>query len=183
MQQDSICMNKFGILSLKVPHYLGLFLFCDLVFVSVNSIKGNCWPHNKNTLICYVATNYLQLFANTFFSGLWNHYKNYSECGCIYYIKNYWIGCWRERKKSFLLQAHWFIKFPEDDQSIPIETSSWNQRFFSGSPQLIRDSHYMVLPQTFLHHISTMQSFKFDLSLYMYQPKYFNLKCCPKSNG
>ena len=26
---------------------------------------------------------------------------------------------------------------PEDDQSIPIETSSWNQRFFSEPPQLI----------------------------------------------
>ena len=47
---------------------------------------------------------------------------------------------------------------PEDDQSILIETSSWNQRFFSEPPQLIRDSHYMVLPQTFPYRISTMQS-------------------------
>ena len=49
---------------------------------------------------------------------------------------------------------------PEDDQSILIETSSWNQRFFSEPPQLISDSHYMVLPQTFPYCISTMQSFK-----------------------
>ena len=45
-------------------------------------------------------------------------------------------------------------------RSASIETSSWNQRFFSEPPQLIRDSHYMVLPQTFLYRISTMQSFK-----------------------
>ena len=38
---------------------------------------------------------------------------------------------------------------PEDDQSILIETSSWNQ-----PPQLIRDSHYMVLPLTFPYCIS-----------------------------
>ena len=45
-----------------------------------------------------------------------------------------------------------------------IETSSWNQQFFSEPPQLIRDSHYMVLPQTFQYRISTMQSFKFYLT-------------------
>ena len=56
---------------------------------------------------------------------------------------------------------------PEDDQSILIETSSWNQRFFSEPPQLIRDSHNMVLPQTFIYRISTMQSFKSYLSLTM----------------
>ena len=39
---------------------------------------------------------------------------------------------------------------PEDDQNILIETSSWNQRFFLEPPQLIRDSHDMVLLQTFL---------------------------------
>ena len=31
---------------------------------------------------------------------------------------------------------------PEDDQSMLIETSSWNQRFFSEPPQLIRDSQW-----------------------------------------
>ena len=59
--------------------------------------------------------------------------------------------------KSILVQL-----FPEDDQSILIETSSWNQQFFS---ELIRDSHYMVSPQTFPYRISTMQSFKSYLSL------------------
>ena len=37
----------------------------------------------------------------------------------------------------------------EDDQGILIKTSSWNQRFVWEPPQPIRDSHYMVLPQTF----------------------------------
>ena len=33
-----------------------------------------------------------------------------------------------------------FLKLsPEDDQSILIQTSSWNQRFFSEPPQLIRE--------------------------------------------
>ena len=62
-----------------------------------------------------------------------------------------------------ILHKNWkkkYIKPPEDDQSIPIETSSWNQRFFSEPPQLIRDSHYMVLPQTFPYRNSSMQSFK-----------------------
>ena len=45
---------------------------------------------------------------------------------------------------------------PEDDQSILIETSSWNQRFFSEPPQLIRESNYMVLPQTFLLTVFNM---------------------------
>ena len=50
--------------------------------------------------------------------------------------------------KSILVQL-----FPEDDQSILIETSSWNQQFFS---ELIRDSHYMVLPQTFPYWLKTL---------------------------
>ena len=45
-------------------------------------------------------------------------------------------------------------------EHILIETSSWNQRFFSEPPQLIRDSQYMMLPQTSPYRISTMQSFK-----------------------
>ena len=32
-----------------------------------------------------------------------------------------------------------------------IDMSSWNQRFFSEPTQLIGDSHYMMLPQTFLY--------------------------------
>ena len=39
--------------------------------------------------------------------------------------------------------------FIECDQSILIETSSWNQRIFSEPPQLIRDSHYMVVLKPF----------------------------------
>ena len=48
---------------------------------------------------------------------------------------------------------------PEEDQSILIKTSSQNH------PQLIRDSRYVVLPQTFLYRISTMQSFKSYLKI------------------
>ena len=34
----------------------------------------------------------------------------------------------------------------------------WNQRLVLEPPQLIRDGHYMVLPQTFPYRISTMLS-------------------------
>ena len=43
---------------------------------------------------------------------------------------------------------------PEDDQSISIETSSWNQRFFSELPQLILGIVIGVIPQTFSHIIT-----------------------------
>ena len=48
--------------------------------------------------------------------------------------------------------------------SILIEPSSWNQRFFSEPPQLITDSHYMVLPQTLPYCISIVHA-KFQILL------------------
>ena len=50
----------------------------------------------------------------------------------------------------------------QDDQSVLIETSSWNQRFFSAEPPqlIIRDSHYMVLQQTFPYQILLIQQHK-----------------------
>ena len=49
---------------------------------------------------------------------------------------------------------------PEDDQGILIETAVETNGSFQNHPNSFRDSHYMVLPQTFLYRISTMQSLK-----------------------
>ena len=54
--------------------------------------------------------------------------------------------------------------------------ASWNQRFFSGPAQLIRDSHYMVLPQTFPYNIFKTKTtkvthsnnkYRFECTLYI----------------
>ena len=55
---------------------------------------------------------------------------------------------------------------PEDDQSILIERLSWHQRFFWEPPQLIRDSHYMVLSANL--YISYFHHAKFPILLNCY---------------
>ena len=44
--------------------------------------------------------------------------------------------------------------------------------------QLIRDSHYMVLLQTFLYRISTMQSFKSNFQITILKKFFFLPVCC-----
>ena len=43
-----------------------------------------------------------------------------------------------------------------------------NQRFFSKPPKLIRESHHMVLPQTFLYRFSTMHKFQILLKFKLF---------------
>ena len=109
--------------------------------------------------------------------------KGFAVTPCNDYLK--WVGMVLKTTASFnstfrsvcsdhLLKrtvgfnsTFWSVICPDrllkGDQNILIETSSWNQRFFSEPPQLIRDSRYLVLPQNI--SISYFHYAKFQILL------------------
>ena len=102
---------------------------------------------------------------NPSLSRIWNlawwkyDMERFAVAPCIVMTISKWFGVVLKRSVGFnsmfrSVFSDRFLERAEDDQSILIKMSSWNQRFFLEPPQPIRNSHYMVLPQTFLNKTS-----------------------------